>query len=176
MLRSKCGECGVEGTLHGVPEGVVPEEIVCGNCGTVGAYRATRYELIGQDYEGELSAPFYLSPDHRTGSALRCPHCRKRHHNGKPINGADSFRCLGCGQTWNQNTAPPDHRQDWLKKASTRQVLTLLNAVRAYGASFDDFYSFTVEELKAELATREHIPNKQEAKELRRKRAQGKAV
>lgn len=175
-MRSKCGECGVEGTVHGVPPGIVPEHLVCGNCGSVSTYRASRYELIGQDYEGDLTAPFYLSPDYRTASALRCPNCKKRHHNGKPINGEDSFRCLGCGQTWNQLEAPPDRRFEWLKKAHTRQVLSLLNTVRAYGNYEDDFFNFTVEELKAELATREHIPNKKESAVIRRKKSQGKTV
>lgn len=175
-MKSRCGNCGVEGTVHGVPPGVVPELIVCGNCGAVSTYRATRYELIGQDYEGDLTTPFYLSPAYRTTSAIRCPKCNKRHHNGKPINGEDAYRCLGCGQAWNQTAAAPDHRLEWLKKAATRQVLALLNTVRAYGNWPDDFYSFTVEELKAELATREHVPNKKEAEVLRRRRAQGKSV
>jgi hypothetical protein len=179
-MRSKCYECGVRGTILGVPEDVVPEKILCGNCEQVSDHRPTRYELIAQVYQGELTAPFYLLPDYRTTTGLlRCPHCNKRHHNGKPVNGVDVFRCLGCGQTWHhqQAPAPPDRRQEWLKKASTRQVLALFISVRGYG-HYDEtsLLNFTIEELKAELALREHIPNKPEAKELRRKRAQGKAV
>jgi len=148
--------------------------IVCGNCGETTLYPATRYEMILQDDEVEQTAPFYFSPSYRTAKALLCPKCNRMHHNGQPINGENSYRCLGCGEVWRPTIASEDSRTDWLKKASTRQLLTLLNTVRAYGNYPDDFYNFSVEELKAELATREHVPNKQEAKELRRKKAQGR--
>lgn len=174
--RTRCGECGVEGSIFGVPSGVVPAVIACGNCNRVSAYRASRYDLIGQDYDIDVPAPFYLSPDWRTAIALACPKCGKKHHNGKPVNGDDSFRCLSCGDTWSQTSAPPDRRQQWLKKANTRQVLSLLDTTRAYGPSQYDAFSFTAEELKAELAVREHVPNKKEGKALRRARSQGKSV
>jgi hypothetical protein len=48
------------------------------------------------------------------------------------------------------------------------------SVVEAYllGRTHDEGSEVTVVDLKAELATREHVPNKQEAKEIRRKKAQ----
>lgn len=33
-------------------------------------------------------------------SRPNCPHCGRRHHNGKFINGVDVYRCLGCGESF----------------------------------------------------------------------------
>ena len=40
-----------------------------------------------------------------------------------------------------------------------------------YKIQNSEYYLTSAEELKAELATREHIPNKQEAKKLRQQKA-----
>ena len=61
----------------------------------------------------------------------------------------------------------------------TRQLLDYLNLARKFGGWYSpvDSHSnigYTFDELKAEAAKREHVPNKQEAKELRRQRAQSK--
>lgn len=62
--------------------------------------------------------------------------------------------------------------EESLKKTPTRQLLQLLNSARACGGSFGPTdcgcYYITVTQIKNELATREHIPNKKEAKEIRR--------
>lgn len=69
-----------------------------------------------------------------------------------------------------------------IKDITTRKLLMMLNQVRRarsceanYGDSFyDEDFPFTQSELKAELANREHIPNKQEAKKIRQQRAKQK--
>lgn len=77
------------------------------------------------------------------------------------------------------------HRFD-LTKISTRELLGYLNRARIchskYCNEHDNGYDPTddggdeipIAELKAELATREHIPNKPEGKLLRRARAKRK--
>lgn len=51
-----------------------------------------------------------------------------------------------------------------------------LERSRKFGGKYspNDFHYFTTEEIKAELATREHIPKGKEAKELRRQKARAK--
>lgn len=67
-----------------------------------------------------------------------------------------------------------------MKKTSTRQLLQWLNYARKCGGGFwspsgsSGKYGYRWDDLKKELATREHIPNKKEAKALRRAAAQGK--
>ena len=63
---------------------------------------------------------------------------------------------------------------------STRELLFTLGKARACGGWYSPYDAnggpgYTVEELKAELAGREHVPNKPEGKALRRAAAQGKA-
>ena len=66
----------------------------------------------------------------------------------------------------------------YLKTLRTRQLLDLLKSCRIHG--FWDVldnhsdHVVTLDQLKAELATREHIPNKKEAKALRQERARKK--
>jgi len=67
-----------------------------------------------------------------------------------------------------------------LKETHTRELLAMLKSTRQYGSSRyypcypSDAGSVSVEELKAELALREHIPNKAEAKKLRQEAAKEK--
>jgi hypothetical protein len=51
-----------------------------------------------------------------------------------------------------------------MKRAGTRQILGWLSSARVYG----ECHGVSYEDLKIELATREHVPNKIEAKEQRR--------
>lgn len=56
----------------------------------------------------------------------------------------------------------------------TRQLLDYLKHARACGgwySPWDGSTGYTIEELKAELATREHVPNKAEAKRIRQDKA-----
>jgi hypothetical protein len=65
-----------------------------------------------------------------------------------------------------------------LEKMPTRQIMHYMQRARECR---NDFYSlsgysygepfYTIEEMKKVLATREHVPNKKEAKALRRERA-----
>ena len=72
---------------------------------------------------------------------------------------------------------PPDHREKLLKEAHTRELLGWLRAARACGGSYspcdESLGTFlSIEDLKGELATREHIPRKAESAAIRRKAAQ----
>jgi len=66
-----------------------------------------------------------------------------------------------------------------LSKFHTKQLLRLLDQNRRHQCAvtnhdYDFGYkpsNYTTEELEAELATREHIPNKKEAKAIRQARA-----
>lgn len=64
-----------------------------------------------------------------------------------------------------------------LKDIHTKVLLIWLKKSRAFNSGYspDDGHTYhTTEELKEELATREHVPNKAEAKEIRRERANAK--
>ena len=72
---------------------------------------------------------------------------------------------------------PPNNAP--IESLPTRLLLEYLALARKFGGWYSPVGShsdigYTYEELKAEAAKREHIPNKIEAKELRRRRAQGK--
>ena len=62
--------------------------------------------------------------------------------------------------------------REYLESKRTRQLMSMLNEARANGYSLEviDWKEVEVphEEIKAVLDTREHIPNKYEAKALRR--------
>lgn len=67
-----------------------------------------------------------------------------------------------------------------LQKMHTRQLLDLRDSLNAkISAATDssglvrlpDYYPLTLRKVKAELATRPHIPNKQEAKVIRQQKA-----
>ena len=63
-----------------------------------------------------------------------------------------------------------------LKSLHTRELMGYLRLARAFGGRFcpaDHNYnpSISIDDIKAELATRPHVPNKQEGKEARRKAA-----
>lgn len=65
--------------------------------------------------------------------------------------------------------------EEIIKTFSTRQLLGFLDSARACGIGYDPTecgcYFLTIEQLKEELATREHIPNKRESKIIRQNRA-----
>lgn len=62
-----------------------------------------------------------------------------------------------------------------LKKQPTKVLLKWLDKARKCGSGYDPTENgdkeITISELKVELATRGHVPNKQEAKEIRRGKA-----
>lgn len=72
---------------------------------------------------------------------------------------------------------------DDLKKLHTKQLLKMLNLTRQFGGryfpnyeiikSFNNF-CITSEEIKVELATREHVPTGAEAKKIRQQKAKAK--
>ncbi len=65
---------------------------------------------------------------------------------------------------------------EYLQRLHTRQLLGLLQRCRQMPYGYDVFendtpFYITGAQVKQVLATREHIPNKQEAKKLRQERA-----
>lgn len=65
----------------------------------------------------------------------------------------------------------PEEKQTRLKGYHTKHLLLYLNHSRACGgwySPWDGDDGFSTDELKAELATRPHVPNKVEGKALRR--------
>lgn len=72
-----------------------------------------------------------------------------------------------------------DVRTKYLKETHTKVLLKDLEHARACGGRYSPWHPssiepFTIEELKAELALREHVPNKKESKEIRKaKKKQG---
>lgn len=65
-----------------------------------------------------------------------------------------------------------------LKKYHTKQLIKILNVARACGGYYspydDNSNGFTFDQIKDELATREHVPNKIEAKRIRQELARKK--
>lgn len=62
----------------------------------------------------------------------------------------------------------------WLKSRHTKELLIFLDKARKCGGGyspFDNDICFTIEEIKSELTTREHIPNKKESKLIRQNKA-----
>jgi hypothetical protein len=90
-------------------------------------------------------------------------------------------------RSYNQNVDEDMSEKDfWLyfnidyKKCKTIDLLSLLKTLRVYQSRDKDFNNKHQENLlkiikpiKAELSTREHIPNKKERKEIRKKKANG---
>ena len=71
-----------------------------------------------------------------------------------------------------------------IKELDTKTLLSYLDSCRRLGGSFNPYYDsgyspkdspvFTYEQIKEELATREHIPNKQERRKIRQEKFKNK--
>jgi hypothetical protein len=70
---------------------------------------------------------------------------------------------------------PPLFNEEEIKQRHTKQLIKELRRMRArldmYHEDEDDASLQYVAQLKEELATREHVPNKQEARRIRQARA-----
>lgn len=61
--------------------------------------------------------------------------------------------------------------KSFIKQSNTRQLMSWLESARAFGGNYiHGNYSMKLQDLKDELAKREHIPNKIESQELRVKK------
>ena len=147
-----CPSCEARGVIEGIAPEVVPEQIKCGACKHVFAYHPSRYDILRQDYDGELDiwpmkvtvkAPGSPSEDSEDPEAVRLGH----------LASVATKRLLGAFRDARQGRFAGDN-----------------DPVRIRGLWH---LSFTSDEVRAELAKREHVPNKQEARALRRARAQG---
>ena len=72
-------------------------------------------------------------------------------------------------------------KHEYLRSIETRQLMSWRERAYACGGYYTPFNHhsnsamlFSIEDLKAELATREHIPNKKEAKVIRQTKAKEK--
>lgn len=73
---------------------------------------------------------------------------------------------------------------EYLKTLTTKELMGLLQSARKCGGSYNPFYDsgsapkgsrrYTIEEIKNELATKPHIPNKIEAKKIRQDKQKAK--
>ncbi len=65
-----------------------------------------------------------------------------------------------------------EEKMAWLEKHHTRELIQMMNGARKTGGFYRPFEwsqdEYSVDDVKEVLATREHIPNKKEAKVLRR--------
>lgn len=78
---------------------------------------------------------------------------------------------------WNGHALPVFDSVAYLKSCATRQLLAIRDRCYALSCSYNvnDGYGnacVTLDEVKAVLATREHVPNKAEGKAARRQRAE----
>lgn len=71
--------------------------------------------------------------------------------------------------------------ENYLKTLHTKELLGLLQSARKCGGGYNLFYDsgyafegskwYTIDEIKEELATREHVPNKSERRKIRQEKA-----
>lgn len=97
--------------------------------------------------------------------------------------GYDGYGCEKCMEADKErreaakNTVNAQHLV-FLRGLSTRELLSMLNSTRRLGGHYQPAYpfgpSYTADEIKTVLADRPHVPNKAEAKELRRQKAHQK--
>lgn len=71
------------------------------------------------------------------------------------------------------------NKHDYIKAAHTRQLMSWRDHSYACGGHFNPIgngignFEYTTEEILAELNTRDHVPNKKEAKTIRQQKAKG---
>lgn len=148
-----CPFCETRGVIEGIAPEVVPREIKCGGCLHIFPYRPGRYDVLRQDYDGELN----VWPMKVLQRGTKAP--------GDPSTGLED---------------PEAARLAALAKVSTKRLLDAYRAARM-GDSVPAEISIQIPgfwphfwmgvEVKAELATREHIPNKREARAARQTKA-----
>lgn len=79
------------------------------------------------------------------------------------------------------NPMPTDRMLDKIRAMTTRELLGILQKIRKVGGHWyspvgsDSYVGYFLDDVKAELAKRPHVPSRAEAKGLRRKRALGHA-
>jgi hypothetical protein len=99
------------------------------------------------------------------------------HWKGKWYTYVTSFQCYEIrAELQRRVDALEVRRGNDLREAHTRQLLKWLQYTRAYGGWFSPYgsgstYGWSKSEIKAELATRPHIPSGKEAKALRQEAA-----
>lgn len=153
MAAATCPFCEARGDVPKSCFGVVPQVVRCGHCKLAFNYVASRWEILTKEYEGE-QGEYYMTP---TWTPPRPPRA--------------SF------------TDPEAQRLGWLKTASTKTLVNLLRGKQGFFRRYSPFVPndeqecywwngphYTVGEIKAELATREHVPRSN--RKARRERAQ----
>lgn len=160
MADLTCTNCGAVGTVEGVAEEVVPEKVKCGYCLELFDYQTNVWDRIRKDYDGEVAA-FYMRFS-RPGDP------KKRRSTPAPVKPADDR----------------DPREPTLDEVPTKVLLDAFRRARIGNGVYDDAIvhvhvsgrrptTFRGDAVRAELATRPHVPNKREARAQRRAAAQG---
>jgi len=145
-----CPSCEARGVIEGIAPEVVPELIKCSGCKHVFAYHPSRYDILRQDYDGELDVwPMKVT--------VKAPQ--------SPSEGSED---------------PEAVRLAHLGSVATKRLLRAFTDARRGGGVVDDesvrisglwHLSFTGAEVRAELAKREHVPNKKEGRAKRQAQA-----
>lgn len=150
----RCPHCGAPGEVVGQTPDILPKSVQCGGCRESFPYIGTALERIFADATTDKDKPFYFRPFQRAKSVPS--------KEEVPIG---------------------DPRFDRLHMMSTRELLDLLHRHRGpqvYHKDSDIISMghggpvFTAGEIKAVLATRPHIPSKQESRRARTKAAQNR--
>lgn len=163
-MELRCPHCGVLGVVEHLDPGAVVEQIRCGFCQTVSTAPQTRWDRLRNDFDDKDQSPYFLRP--LKGSPPKA--------ESEP---EDPWK-----PGWFQE---PERRKQVLERMNTHQLLVMLRRTRSghqanhtdddlvWGG--DDSWGWeawvTAGEIKAVLATRPHIPNKEERRAIRRKKA-----
>jgi len=120
---------------------VLPTSLICGNCKKEFPYRATALERVAAEAQADPGAPFYLKP--------RLSLAQRRKARGGPTEGPEEVQ--------------EKRRLAFLRKLSTKRLLTVFKGARSYGddeTTWIEGFFFSAGELRAELNMREHVPRK----------------
>jgi len=140
-MRVTCPNCQIEGDVTGGSPDVLPTSLICGNCKKEFPYRATALERVAAEAQADPGAPFYLKP--------RLSLAQRRKARGGPTEGPEEVQ--------------EKRRLAFLRKLSTKRLLTVFKGARSYGddeTTWIEGFFFSAGELRAELDMREHVARK----------------
>jgi hypothetical protein len=148
-----CPNCEAVGVIEGIAHEVVPEQIQCLACHSIFPFQPNRYDFLRQDYDGEVAVwPMRVTKrPQRPQEAAADPEPARL----ASLAAVSTKRLLDA------------FRGSWLSRDNHGGE----GAVRDEALIRTPGGSFTGAEIRAELATREHIPNKREARALRQTQA-----
>jgi hypothetical protein len=152
-IEATCPHCEAFGEIGGGHPDVTPTTVRCGACEQTFQYIPTALERVTSEAVAAPETPFYLKPSKgRPGS-------RKAAEGAAEGQDGDVDRTL-----WDVA------RMDRLKGFSTERLLKGLQESRRERNNNRAYIGglwFTADEMKAELATREHQPSRRERRQQR---------